>query len=227
MNLSAYFYRRMTTLAVSACLLPMAGLSLWVGSVSVAQAETAVVDQSAPDVLIRTLIQDVMNTVRNDKTMQAGNLDKVTQLVDQRILPHANFQKTTQLAMGRHWAKASPEQQKQISQEFKTLLIRTYAGAVNQVRDMQVQFKPARMAPEDTDVIIRTQMINRGEPMQLDYRLEKTANGWKVYDVNVLGIWLVESYKTQFNEAITKSGIDGLLHFLHEKNRLALVPAKA
>ena len=171
-----------------------------------------------PDGLVKLVVDDVMNTIKNDKAIQSGDLRKINALVDQKILPHSNFQKTTQLSMGRNWAKASPQQQTQITQEFKTLLIRIYGGALAQVKDQKVQYKPFRAAADDTDVIVKTAVIGKGEPIQLDYRLEKTANGWKVYDINILGAWLVESYRNQFNDQISKGGIDGLIQFLQQRN---------
>jgi phospholipid transport system substrate-binding protein len=171
-----------------------------------------------PDGLVKLVVEDVMNTIKNDKAIQSGDLRKINALVDQKILPHSNFQKTTQLSMGRNWAKASPQQQAQITQEFKTLLIRIYGGALAQVKDQKIQYKPFRAASDDTDVIVKTAVIGKGEPIQLDYRLEKTANGWKVYDINILGAWLVESYRNQFNDQISKGGIDGLIQFLQQRN---------
>lgn len=176
-------------------------------------------DTSTPDGLIKTLVDDVMATVRADKDMQAGSIPKITALIEQKIMPNANFQKTTQIAMGRNWNKATPEQQKQIVEEFKMLLIRTYAGAIAQIRDQSVQFKPYRGAPDDTDATVRTQVINKGEPIQMDYRLEKTAQGWKVYDINVLGAWLTEAYKGSFNTIAGQQGIEGVIKTLQDRNR--------
>ncbi|WP_454765166.1 MlaC/ttg2D family ABC transporter substrate-binding protein [Cupriavidus campinensis] len=182
-----------------------------------AQAQAA--DASSPDGLVKTVVNDVMATVKSDKDMQAGNVAKIAALVEQKILPNANFTKTTQIAMGRNWSKATPEQQKIIIDEFKTLLIRTYAGAISQIRDQQVQFRPYRGTSEDTDATIRTQVINKGEPIQLDYRLEKTAQGWKVYDINVLGAWLTEAYKGSFNTIVSQQGVDGIIKTLQDRNR--------
>jgi len=182
-------------------------------------AQAQAIDTATPDGLVKTVVNDVMATVQADKDMQAGNIGKITQLVEQRILPHADFTRTTQIAMGRNWSKASPEQQKVIADEFKTLLIRTYAGAIAQIRDQKVQFRPYRGTAEDTDATIRTQVINKGEPIQMDYRLEKTAAGWKVYDINVLGAWLTEAYKGSFNTIATQQGIDGIIKTLQDRNR--------
>lgn len=180
---------------------------------------------STPDGLIKFVVTDVMTSVKADKEIQAGNVSRVIALVDQKIVPYLDMQKTTQLAMGRNWSKATPEQQKQIAQEFKTLLIRTYSGAISQIRDQTVQYKPVRFSPEDEDVVVRTQVISKGDPIQLDYRLMKTPNGWRVYDINVLGAWLVEAYRNQFNNQISQNGIDGLIKFLSDRNR-ALAQAK-
>ena len=180
---------------------------------------------STPDGLIKFVVNDVMTSVKADKEIQAGNVSRVIALVDQKIVPYLDMQKTTQLAMGRNWSKATPEQQKQIAQEFKMLLIRTYSGAISQIRDQTVQYKPVRFSTEDEDVVVRTQVISKGDPIQLDYRLMKTPNGWRVYDINVLGAWLVEAYRNQFNNQISQNGIDGLIKFLTDRNR-ALAQAK-
>jgi phospholipid transport system substrate-binding protein len=175
---------------------------------------------STPDGLVQAIVNDVLMVAKTDKEIQAGNLNKIIALVDQKIVPYSDLARTTQLAMGRHWSKASPEQQKLIIAEFKLLLIRTYAGALSQVKDQTVQLRPFRMNTEDTEVVVRTQVIGKGDPVQLDYRLEKTANNvWRVYDLNVLGAWLVEAYKGQFNNQISQSGIDGLITFLQERNK--------
>ncbi|WP_423195817.1 MULTISPECIES: MlaC/ttg2D family ABC transporter substrate-binding protein [unclassified Cupriavidus] len=182
-----------------------------------AQAQSA--DTSSPDGLVKSVVTDVMNTVKSDKDMQAGNIGKITELVEQKIFPHANFQKTTQIAMGRNWSKATPEQQKIITDEFKMLLIRTYAGAIAQIRDQTVQYRPYRGTAGDTDATIRTQVINKGEPIQMDYRLEKTPEGWKVYDINVLGAWLTEAYKGSFNTIVSQQGVDGVIKTLQDRNK--------
>ena len=197
-------------------LLPFLTVATFAGA-GAAQAQQ--VDASSPDGLVKAVVTDVMSTVQSDKDMQSGNVGKITQLVEQKILPHANFTKTTQIAMGRNWSKATPEQQKAITDEFKTLLIRTYAGAIAQIRDQKVQFRPYRGTAEDTDATIRTQVINKGEPIQMDYRLEKTDQGWKVYDINVLGAWLTEAYKGSFNTIANQQGVDGILKTLQDRNR--------
>ena len=199
-------------------------LSLITATASFAQAPQAAANagananMSTPDGLVKFVVEDVMNTIKSDKAIQSGDLRKVNALVDQKILPYSDFQKTTRLAMGRNWPKATPAQQALVTQEFKTLLIRIYGGALAQVKDQKIQYKPLRASADDTDVIIRTVIVGKGEPIQLDYRLEKTANVWRVYDINILGAWLVESYRNQFNDQVSKGGIDGLIQFLQQKN---------
>jgi phospholipid transport system substrate-binding protein len=134
-------------------------------------------------------------------------------------MPHVNFTRMTAAAVGRNWRQATPEQQKRLQDEFKTLLIRTYSGALTQVKDQTVNVKPLRAAAADTEVQVRTEVIGRGDPIQLDYRMEKTATGWKIYDLNVLGIWLVETYRTQFAQEISSKGVDGLIAALAERNK--------
>lgn len=180
-------------------------------------ARAQAIDASTPDGLVKGLTAEVMSTVQGDKAVQTGNLDHITQLVNDKILPYTDFERTTRLAMGRNWNKATPEQQAQIVEQFKKLLIRTYSGAIAQIKNQQVTFQPLRGA-SDTDAVVRTQVVNQGQQIELDYRLEKTANGWKVYDINVLGAWLIQTYQQQFNEKIAQSGIDGLLDFLTHFN---------
>ena len=177
--------------------------------------------QQAPDALIREVSQDVIDTARNDKAIQAGNLQRIVALVDTKVLPHVNFQRMTASAVGRYWRQATPEQRQRLQDEFKQLLMRTYAGALSQVKDQQVHMKPMRAAPEDTEVIVRTEVRGQGEPVQVDYRLQKTPAGWKIYDVNVLGVWLVENYRNTFAQEIGQSGIDGLINKLAERNKAA------
>lgn len=181
-------------------------------------AASANANMSTPDGLVKFVVEDVMNTIKSDKAIQSGDLRKINSLVDQKILPYSDFQKTTRMSMGRNWSKATPAQQVLITQEFKTLLIRIYGGALAQVKDQKIQYKPFRASADDTDVIVRTVVVGKGEPIQLDYRLEKTGNAWRVYDINILGAWLVESYRNQFNDQVSKGGIDGLIQFLQQRN---------
>jgi phospholipid transport system substrate-binding protein len=164
---------------------------------------------------------EVIDTVKADKAIQAGDVGKIIQLVDTQVMPNVNFQRMTASAVGRFWRTATPEQQKRLQDEFKILLVRTYAGALTQVKDQTIQLKPMRAAAGDTEVVVRTEVKGKGDPIQLDYRLESTPGGWKIYDVNVLGVWLVEQYKNSFAQEIGASGIDGLIGKLAEKNKAA------
>jgi phospholipid transport system substrate-binding protein len=177
-------------------------------------------DSATPDGLIKTIVTDVMVSVKADPEIQKGNIPRVVELVEKKIVPYTDMRRTTQLAMGRNWSKATPEQQNQLIIEFKNLLIRTYSGALSQLRDQTVQYKPLRSSPNDTDVIVRTVVIGKSDPIPLDYRLEKTNDGWRVYDVNIMGAWLIEAYRNQFTNQINQNGIDGLIKFLQERNAM-------
>lgn len=195
----------------------MTGLIAAVGLSAAVHAQTPAME--SPDALVKRLSVDVIDAVKSDKQIQSGDIQRVTELVDAKILPYTNFQRMTSMAVGRYWRQATPDQQKRLEQEFKALLVRTYAGALTQVKDQSVQIRPLRASPQDTDVIVRTQVLGGGEPIQLDYRLEKTPAGWKVYDLNVLGVWLVETYRASFASEISKGGIDGLIATLTERNK--------
>lgn len=185
--------------------------------------------QEAPDALVKRISQEVLDTAKNDKEIQSGNYKRVLELVEAKILPHIDFQRMTALAAGRFWREATPEQQKQLTNEFRALLVYTYSGAISQIKDQKLEFKPLRADPSDTEVEVRSQVLQPrgGDPIQLNYRLEKLPSGWKIYDVNVLGAWLVETYKGNFAAEISKGGIDGLIKTLSDKNkRLAASAAK-
>ena len=175
--------------------------------------------EEAPDVLIKRVSSEVLDKIKSDKSIQAGDLNKVISLVDSQVMPNVNFTRMTASAVGRNWRQATPEQQKRLQDEFKILLVRTYSGALAQVKDQVINVKPLRAAPEDTEVIVRTEVLRRGEPVQLDYRMEKSATGWRIYDLNVLGIWLVETYRTQFAQEISANGVDGLIASLSQRNK--------
>jgi phospholipid transport system substrate-binding protein len=177
-------------------------------------------DPSTPDGLIKMIVADVMASVKADPEIQKGNIPRVVDLVEKKIVPYTDMRRTTQLAMGKNWSKATPEQQNQLISEFKSLLIRTYSGALSQLRDQTVQYKPFRANPSDTDVIVRTVVIGKSDPIPLDYRLEKTKDGWKVYDINIMGAWLIEAYRNQFTNQISQNGVDGLIKFLQERNAM-------
>lgn len=174
----------------------------------------------APDALARLVTDEVLALVRADKDIQSGNQKKVLELVEAKVLPHFSFQKMTQLAMGRNWRAADAEQQKRLVGEFRTLLVRTYTTAFTQYKNQMVDYKPLRMAAGDTDVVVQS-LIKQpsGAPVAVDYNMEKTGEGWKVYNVKIEGISLVENYRNTFNTEIQKHGVDGLIKTLAEKNR--------
>lgn len=176
-------------------------------------------EAEAPDALIKRISVEVLDKIKTDKEVQAGDMSKVIALVDSQIMPNVNFTRMTASAVGRNWRQATPAQQKQLQDEFKTLLVRTYSGALSQVKEQTVSVKPLRAAPADTEVLVRSEVLGRGDPVQLDYRMEKTASGWKIYDLNVLGVWLVETYRTQFAQEINARGIDGLIATLASRNK--------
>nr|WP_315430184.1 ABC transporter substrate-binding protein [uncultured Albidiferax sp.] len=176
----------------------------------------------APDVLVKRISSEVLDTIKADKTLQQGNIAKIMLLVDSKIMPNVNFQRMTASAVGPGWRQATPEQQKRLQEEFKILLVRTYSGALAQVSDQEISMKPFRAAAEDKEVVVRTEVKGRGDPVQLDYRLEKTPGdgaGWKIFNLNVLGVWLVETYRSQFASEINAKGIDGLITTLTTRNQ--------
>jgi len=184
-----------------------------------APATSAAVTASTPEAFIKSITADVLSTIKGDKAIQAGDLHKVVLVVDTKIMPNVNFQRMTASAVGRGWRQATPEQQKRLQDEFKTLLVYTYAGAAAQIKDQTVEFKPSRNRPEDTEVVVRTIVRGKGDPIQLDYRLEKSGDTWKIYDVNVLGAWLVQTYQSSFAQEVNASGVDGLIGKLAERNK--------
>jgi phospholipid transport system substrate-binding protein len=197
------------------------GTCLLATGVAFAQAPAAAPSATAaPDALVRDLSNDVLNAIKADAALKGGDVNRVQKLVDEKVLPYVDFQKMTQLAVGRGWRQATPEQRAALTREFRTLLVRTYSGALSQVTDHQVKLRPFRAQPGDTDVMVGTNIVaSRGDPIQLDYRLEKTDAGWKIYDVNILGVWLVENYKTQFASQINSGGVDGLIKTLTDRNK--------
>ncbi|RYF70219.1 MAG: ABC transporter substrate-binding protein [Comamonadaceae bacterium] len=176
----------------------------------------------APDALVKRISGDVLDTIRADKSIKAGDINKIMVLVDTKVMPNLNFQRMTASAVGPAWRQATPEQQKRLQDEFKILLIRTYAGALDQVTDQSVAVRPFRGSLDDKEVLVRTEIKGNGDPVQLDYRLEKTPGegaGWKIYNLNVLGVWLVDTYRTQFSQEINSKGIDGLIATLAARNK--------
>lgn len=182
----------------------------------------------APDALIKRISVDVLDNIKADKAVQGGDMSRVIALVDTKIMPNVDFTRMTASAVGRNWRQATPEQQKRLQEEFKTLLIRTYSGALAQVKEQSINVKPMRgAAPADTEVVVRTEVLGNGDPVQLDYRMEKTATGWKIYDLNVLGVWLVETYRTQFAQEINAKGVDGLIASLAQRNKTNVASKKS
>lgn len=178
--------------------------------------------EESADALIKRLSTEVLDSIKADKTIQGGDVSKIVALVDAKIMPNVNFQRMTASAIGPAWRQATPEQQKRLQDEFKILLVRTYAGALTQVSDQTIVIKPMRAAAEDKEVVVRTEVKGRGDPIQLDYKLEKASGegaGWKIYNLNVLGVWLVETYRSQFAQEINAKGINGLITSLADRNK--------
>jgi len=204
-------------------------IAVWLSAAALAFSAAAVQAQAmkSPDALIKEVSTDVLDTVKADNSIRAGDVQKVIALVDAKVMPYVDFQRMTASAVGRYWRQATPEQQKRLQDEFKILLVRTYSGALAQVKDQTVSLKPMRSSPEDNEVVVRSEVRGKGDPIQLDYRLEKTPAGWKIYDVNVLGVWLVENYRNSFAQEIGANGIDGLIAKLAERNKAAAGPTKS
>lgn len=176
--------------------------------------------ETLPDVLVKSTAQDVLAIIKQDKEIQSGNSKKVLDLVEAKVLPHFDFNRMARLAVGRHWPKATPAQQQALTGEFRTLLVRTYSNSLSSYKNQVIDYKPLKLLPEDTDVTVKT-VVNQpgGLPIPIDYSLEKTANGWKVYDVAVDNVSLVTNYRTSFSSEIQSKGIDGLIKTLSDKNR--------
>lgn len=187
----------------------------------------ALAADEAPDAMVKRISIEVLDTIKSDAAIQAGDSARIAALVDDKIMPNVNFRRMTSSAVGRFWRQATPEQQQALQAEFKTLLVRTYSGALGEVKDQSLSFKPLRARPEDKEVVVRSEVRGKGDPIQLDYRLEKTDAGWKIYDLNVLGVWLVETYRSQFAQEINAKGIDGLIQSLAERNKSSGAQAKA
>ena len=198
----------------------MKSLFLWVFGVFLLVSGQAIADVDSPDALIKKVSDDVLTIVRQDKDIQNGNTKKAMDLVEAKVLPHFNFQHMTALAMGKDWRKATPEQKKRLSEEFKTLLVRTYSNALTGYRDQTMRYKPVKMQPGDDEVLVRTEIVQPGnKPIQLDYALEKLDDGWKVYDVVVAGVSLVTNYRDTFSQEVRANGVDGLVQMLVAKNK--------
>lgn len=192
-----------------------ASSALWLAAPVWAATET-------PDALVKRLSADILETIKADPELRNGNIARISQVVDSTVMPHVNFRRMTSAAVGPQWRQATPAQRERLQQEFKLMLIRTYAGALKQVSDQRVVVKPLRAAPDDKDVLVRTEVHGKGEPVQLDFRLENSdGKGWKIYNLNVLGVWMVETYRTQFAQELNKGGIDGLINALSNRTMAA------
>ena len=190
-------------------------------SVTFLGAAPALGADEAPDALIKRLTQEALDIVKSDKAVQAGDVARITELIDEKVMPHLNFERMTRSAVGPQWRQATPEQRKRLEAEFKTLLVRTYSGAMGQTNNLSFSVQPLRAAPADKEVIVRTLIKGRGDPIQVDYRLEHTPGvgaGWKVFNLNVLGVWLVDTYRSQFAQELSAKGIDGLITTLTARN---------
>ncbi len=176
--------------------------------------------QSSPDEFIRTISQSVLDDLKADRSLQSGDIERLNVLVERKVMPYVDFQRMTALAVGRNWRAANPEQQRALMQEFRRLLLLTYSGAVRQVNDLTLQVRPGRGKSDDDEIIVRTQVLRPGrEPILIDYRMQKSGSSWKIFDLNIMGLWLVEHYRNQFAQVVSASGIDGLIQSLREKNQ--------
>ena len=186
----------------------------------VVSSSSVFAQEESPDAMIKKVTDDVLNIVRQDKDIQSGNTKKAIELVELKVLPSFNFQRMTALALGRDWNKATPEQKKRLSDEFKTLLVRTYSNALTGYKDQAIRYKPTKMQSGDTEVLVKTEVVQPGsKPIQLDYSMEKQADGWKVYDVIVAGVSLVTNYRDTFGQEVRANGIDGLVQMIATKNK--------
>ena len=211
---------RLNAIARQRRVLLLGGATLSLAAVLAPQAARAAAQ--APDAWIDSLSQDVLQAIKSDKAMQAGDIDRIMRLVDEKIMPSVNFRRMTASAVGPGWRRASDAQRQRLEQEFKLLLVRTYAGALKQVKDQTIQIRPlSAAAASGNEITVRTLIQGGGaDPVQLDYRLEKTpAGGWKIYDLNVMGVWLVANYRPQFSQQVNQNGIDGLIASLAERNK--------
>jgi phospholipid transport system substrate-binding protein len=198
---------------------PLSLLTLCAALFSCSGAAYAQVNQSDPQLLIKTATQQILHEVRT-RAIQPDDIPRIMDIVNRDIIPYTDFRRTTSLAMGRYWRTATPAQQEQIVEQFKLLLIHTYSGAIGQLRpDQQIDYPPIHVAPTDTDVVVRTIASRNGEPAEIDYRLYSTPQGWRLYDLNVLGVWLIQTYRQQFSDKVQQSGVDGLIQFLAGRNQ--------
>ena len=185
-----------------------------------AVVSTAAFAQTAPDAIVKSAVEGTVNAMKADPQARGGDMKKITQVVESHFVPATNFQRTTRIAVGKAWATATPEQQKQLYEQFQKLLVGTYAASLSQLRDQDVNFKfmPSNTSADAKDTVVQSHVLSNGGDDSIDYRLEKTANGWKIYDINMMGAWLIQVYQTQFADQIAKGGIDGLIKFLVDHN---------
>ncbi|HET7526145.1 MAG TPA: ABC transporter substrate-binding protein [Burkholderiaceae bacterium] len=182
-------------------------------------AQAIALAETTPDAFVQQLSNEVIDAVKADKAIQAGDVGRIRALVDTKIVPHVNLQRMVVKSVGPQWRSASPEQQKRLTEEFKSYLINTYAGALTQVKDQSVKLRPMRTGANPNEVMVGTDVVGKGDPIQLDYRLEKAGDGWKIFDFNVLGLWATESFRNQFARDLNAGGIDALIERLAEKNK--------
>jgi phospholipid transport system substrate-binding protein len=195
-------------------------LALLACLIAVPVAPALAQEVQAPDALVKDVTHEVIGIIKQDKDIQAGNTKKTVALVEEKVLPHFNFTRMTALAMGINWRKATPDQQKVLADEFRTLLVRTYSSALSAYRNQVIDFKPLRAQPNDGEVVVRSEVRQSGtEPVTIDYSMEKTPAGWKVYDIAVGGVSLVTTYRDTFANEVRSAGVDGLIKSLADKNR--------
>ncbi len=197
----------------------MQKLMSWLAAASFFMAAGAAQAEQTPDALVQQVSTEVLDAAKADKSIQAGDLKKISALVDAKVMPYVNFERMTAKTIGPHWNRATPEQKQKLQEEFRVLLLRTYAGALSQVKDQTVQVKPLRDMSDPTNVLVKSEIRGKGTPIQLDYRLEKAGDGWKIWDVNVSGLWLVTTYQGQFKPVLSSSGIDGVIKMLVDLNK--------
>jgi phospholipid transport system substrate-binding protein len=186
---------------------------------ALAAAQAGAMADMGPDAFVLQLSTEVIEAVKNDKAIQSGDVGRIRALVDAKVVPNVNLQRMVVKSVGPQWRSASPEQQKRLTEEFKLYLINTYAGALTQVKDQSVKLRPMRAGSNPNEVVVGTDVVNKGEPLQLDYRLEKAGDTWKIFDFNVLGLWATDSFRNQFSRDLSSGGIDALIDRLTEKNK--------
>jgi phospholipid transport system substrate-binding protein len=201
-------------------MMPFPNLLRMLAALTFAAIAIPAIAQEAPDVLVKRVSSEVLQIVRTDPKVQAGDQQRIREVIESKLLPNFDFERMTSLAMGRNWSRATPEQQKLLVDQFRTLLVRTYSGALTQYKDQTIEFKPLRADAAATDVIVRSEVIRSGQvPVTIDYGMTKTPTGWKAYDVIVGGVSLVTNYRDEFNEQIKGGGVDGLIKTLTDKNK--------